>query len=94
MTDYAKRIGDYMQTAKFKADFEKAVREAAEADKEARRHIVKQVNANLALEGFEPDEIDRLNQSRFIDGTMSGDEMFQYARIYAEKASRKPQNGP
>ena len=90
MTDYARRIGDYMQTPEFKTAFKRAVQEDAESSKAARRRMVEQVNANLALEGFEPDEADRINQSRFIDGTMSGDEMFQYARSYAEKASGKP----
>lgn len=90
MTDYAKRIGDYMTTPEFEASFKRLVQEDAEANKAARRRMVEQMNANFALEGVEPDEVDRLNQERFIEGTMSGDEMLQYASAFAEKAARKP----
>ena len=53
-----------------------------------RLHQVVQMQANFALEGFEPEETDLLLQSRYVLGHVSVNEMLTYARAYAAGVKR------
>jgi hypothetical protein len=45
------------------------------------------MNANQALEGFYPDESDRLNQNAFIDGSKTLPELLFHAQSYVSTLS-------
>jgi hypothetical protein len=47
-------------------------------------HVV-QMRANFSIEGMEPSADDRQLQQRYIDGTVSLEEMLQHARAYARR---------
>ncbi|HYD60563.1 MAG TPA: antitoxin VbhA family protein [Noviherbaspirillum sp.] len=50
-----------------------------------RAAIVQQVNANAAIEGFEPDAADKELQQRFIDGEATVEDLLAAAQEFAAK---------
>lgn len=50
----------------------------------ARQQHVEQMNANMAIEGFYPDESDIILQKGYINGTVTIDDLLRHAREYAE----------
>lgn len=55
------------------------------ASKELRRKHVAAMRANFAIEDMYPDAEDLARQDRYIDGTVSLDELMNHARAYAAK---------
>jgi hypothetical protein len=55
------------------------------ASKELRRKHVAAMRANFAIEDMYPDVEDLALQDRYIDGTVSLDELLNHARAYAAK---------
>lgn len=56
-----------------------------DASKELRRKHVASVRANFAVEGMYPDPEDLALQERYIDGTVSLDDLIKHAHAYAAK---------
>lgn len=73
-------------------EFQQRVRQGIERNHqkaiEWRRKVVKQANANSALEGLTPDAQMLDMQERFIAGELDTDTMIQMVRELAEKAGQ------
>jgi hypothetical protein len=53
-----------------------------------RANHVRQVLANHAIEGFEPDEADKLLLSRYVLGTVTVDDLLSQARLFVLEAQK------
>lgn len=49
---------------------------------------VDQALANHAIEGFEPDEADKLLVARYVAGTVSTNDLLRQARLFALEAKK------
>lgn len=86
MNSQIKQLWDYLASPKFGEDFMKTVERDRLAGIEWRSKIVRQANANAALEGFTPDDEMLEMQRQFIAGELDTDTMLKMVREIAEKA--------
>ncbi len=61
----------------------------AKKGREERARQVAQMNANFAIEGFEPSPEDKALQAEYIEGTKTLGDLLKHARDYAAKVGGK-----
>lgn len=86
MTTSIQDIFDQLGTPQFNQKVQEVVKRNRQKAIEWRRKVVKQANANSALEGLTPDAQMLDMQERFIAGELDTDTMIQMVRELAEKA--------
>jgi hypothetical protein len=86
MNPQIERLFDQLNSPEFGERFRQVIEQDRLAGIEWRAKIVRQANANSALEGFTPDEQLLDMQRRFIAGELDTDTMLKMVRETAEKA--------
>jgi hypothetical protein len=86
MNQQIKKLFDQLNSPEFGERFRQVIERDRLAGIEWRSKIVRQANANSALEGFTPDEQLLEMQRRFIAGELDTDTMLKMVRETAEKA--------
>jgi hypothetical protein len=86
MNSEIKAIFDQLESPDFDERFRQVIERDRLAGIEWRSKIVRQANANSALEGFTPDDEMLEMQRQFIAGELDTDTMLKMVRETAEKA--------